>query len=40
MEMWATAQTNGTVIAVHAKAGDQVESGTILIELEVNPAVL
>jgi geranyl-CoA carboxylase alpha subunit len=36
MEMWLCAESAGTVKAVHAKAGDQVESGTVLVELELN----
>ena len=34
MEMWLCAEGAGTVKAVHAKAGDQVESGAVLIEIE------
>ncbi len=33
MEMWLCAQTPGTVSAVHAQAGDQVESGALLAEI-------
>jgi geranyl-CoA carboxylase alpha subunit len=36
MEMWLSAESAGTVKAVHAKAGDQVESGAVLVELELN----
>ncbi|TXH88237.1 MAG: ATP-grasp domain-containing protein [Rhodoferax sp.] len=36
MEMWLSAQAAGTVQAVHAKMGDQVESGALLVELEIN----
>jgi geranyl-CoA carboxylase alpha subunit len=36
MEMWLCAESAGTVIAVHAKAGEQVESGALLVELQVN----
>jgi geranyl-CoA carboxylase alpha subunit len=36
MEMWLCAESAGTVKAVHAKAGDQVESGAVLVELELN----
>jgi geranyl-CoA carboxylase alpha subunit len=36
MEMWLCAEAAGTVKAVHAKAGDQVESGAVLVELELN----
>ncbi|MBT9505520.1 biotin carboxylase N-terminal domain-containing protein [Rhodoferax sp.] len=35
MEMWLTAEAIGTVQAVNAKVGDQVESGALLIELEI-----
>ena len=35
MEMWLAAEAAGTVLAVHAKAGDQVESGALLVELEI-----
>ena len=40
MEMWLSAQASGTVKAVHAKVGDQVESGALLVELdlEIQPA--
>ncbi len=33
MEMWLCAEAAGTVSAVHAKVGDQVESGALLVEL-------
>jgi geranyl-CoA carboxylase alpha subunit len=36
MEMWLCAEAAGVVRAVHAKAGDQVESGALLVELNVN----
>jgi geranyl-CoA carboxylase alpha subunit len=36
MEMWLCAQAAGTVKAVHAKVADQVESGALLVELEIN----
>ena len=36
MEMWLCAESAGTVKAVYAKAGDQVESGAVLVELELN----
>jgi geranyl-CoA carboxylase alpha subunit len=36
MEMWLCAESIGTVKAVHTKAGDQVESGAVLVELELN----
>jgi len=35
MEMWLCAESAGTVKAVHAKVGDQVESGALLVELEL-----
>ena len=35
--MWLCSQASGTVKAVHAKAGDQVESGALLVELEPTP---
>ncbi len=35
MEMWLCAEAAGVVQAVHAKAGDQVESGALLVELEI-----
>ncbi len=35
MEMWLCAEAVGTVQAVHAKAGDQVESGALLAELNL-----
>ena len=35
MEMWQCAEAAGVVQAVHAKAGDQVESGALLVELEL-----
>ena len=37
MEMWLCAEAAGVVQAVHAKAGDQVESGALLVEIELNP---
>jgi geranyl-CoA carboxylase alpha subunit len=36
MEMWLCAEAAGVVQAVHVKAGDQVESGALLVELELN----
>jgi geranyl-CoA carboxylase alpha subunit len=36
MEMWLCAESAGTVKSVHAKTGDQVESGALLVELEIN----
>jgi geranyl-CoA carboxylase alpha subunit len=38
MEMWLCAQADGTVAAVHAKVGDQVESGAVLVELTLQAA--
>ena len=38
MEMWLCAQAPGTVSAVHAQAGDQVESGALLVEITPEPA--
>ena len=35
MEMWLTAQAAGSVKAVHTKVGDQVDSGAVLVELEL-----
>jgi geranyl-CoA carboxylase alpha subunit len=35
MEMWLSAEAAGTVQAVHATVGDQVESGAVLVELEL-----
>ena len=35
MEMWLCAEAAGVVQAVYAKAGDQVESGALLVELEL-----
>jgi geranyl-CoA carboxylase alpha subunit len=35
MEMWLCAQASGTVKAVHVNVGDQVESGALLVELEI-----
>jgi geranyl-CoA carboxylase alpha subunit len=37
MEMWLCAEATGVVEAVHAKAGDQVESGELLVELNLAP---
>ena len=36
MEMWVAAQAPGTVKAVHARVGDQVESGALLVEIEID----
>jgi geranyl-CoA carboxylase alpha subunit len=36
MEMWLSAQAAGRVTVVHAQAGDQVESGALLIEIELD----
>ena len=38
MEMWLCAESAGVVQAVHAQAGQQVESGALLVELELSPA--
>ena len=38
MEMWLTAQAAGTVVALHVKVGEQVESGALLIEIDLNDA--
>ena len=35
MEMWLNAEAVGVVQAVHVKVGDQVESGAVLVELEI-----
>jgi len=35
MEMWLCAESAGAVKAVHAKVGDQVESGALLVDLEL-----
>jgi geranyl-CoA carboxylase alpha subunit len=37
MEMWLCAEAAGLVQAVHAKAGEQVESGALLVEIELTP---
>ncbi len=34
MEMWVTAQVDAQVSAVHARVGEQVESGALLVELQ------
>jgi geranyl-CoA carboxylase alpha subunit len=36
MEMWVAAQASGKVRAIHATVGDQIESGALLIELELD----
>jgi geranyl-CoA carboxylase alpha subunit len=36
MEMWLCAEAAGIVHAVHARAGEQVESGALLVELKLN----
>jgi geranyl-CoA carboxylase alpha subunit len=36
MEMWVTAQAGGTVKALHVTAGEQVESGALLVEMELD----
>ncbi len=35
MEMWLTAQVAGRVLAVHARLGEQVAAGAVLVELEL-----
>ena len=35
MEMWVSAGVGGRVAAVHAKVGDQIELGALLVELEL-----
>jgi geranyl-CoA carboxylase alpha subunit len=35
MEMWLTALASGTVVALHAKLGEQVASGALLVEIEL-----
>ena len=35
MEMWLCAEAAGQVLTLHAKVGDQVESGALLVELEL-----
>ena len=35
MEMWLCSEAAGVVLAVHAHAGDQVESGALLVELDI-----
>ncbi len=37
MEMWVNAQADGTVKAVKVSVGEQVESGAVLVELEIAP---
>nr|WP_315489923.1 acetyl/propionyl/methylcrotonyl-CoA carboxylase subunit alpha [uncultured Rhodoferax sp.] len=37
MEMWLCSEAAGVVLAVHAHAGDQVESGVLLVELDITP---
>jgi geranyl-CoA carboxylase alpha subunit len=36
MEMWLSAQAAGTVAAVHTQVGEQVESGALLVEIELD----
>ncbi len=36
MEMWVGAQASGRVTAVHVRVGDQVESGALLVEIEID----
>ena len=38
MEMWLGAQAAATVQAVHARVGDQVEAGAVLVEMELHEA--
>ena len=38
MEMWVSAQALGSVKAMHARLGDQVESGALLVEIEIEHA--
>ncbi len=38
MEMWVAAQAPGTVKAVHVRVGDQVETGALLVEIEIENA--
>ncbi len=35
MEMWLTAQASGTIVALHVQVSDQVESGALLVEIEL-----
>jgi len=35
MEMWLSAQAAGRIAAVHVGPGDQVESGALLVEIEL-----
>ncbi|MGQ0708430.1 MAG: acetyl/propionyl/methylcrotonyl-CoA carboxylase subunit alpha [Rhodoferax sp.] len=37
MEMWLSAQAAGRVKAVHVRAGEQVESAALLVQLDINP---
>ncbi|MES2582683.1 MAG: acetyl/propionyl/methylcrotonyl-CoA carboxylase subunit alpha [Pseudomonadota bacterium] len=37
MEMWLCAEAAGVVQAVHTKVGEQVESGALLVELDIAP---
>ena len=36
MEMWLTAQAPGRVVALHLRLGEQVESGALLVEIELS----
>jgi geranyl-CoA carboxylase alpha subunit len=36
MEMWIAAQSGGSVAAVHAQVGEQVESGALLVEIKLD----
>ena len=38
MEIWVAAQASGTAVAVHGRVGDQVESGALLVEIEIDIA--
>jgi biotin carboxyl carrier protein len=33
MEMWLCAQVAGSVMAVHAEEGQQIDAGTLLVEI-------
>ena len=36
MEMWLSAQAAGTVVALHAQIGEQVDSGALLVEIKLD----
>ena len=38
MEMWIAAPVAATVVALHARAGDQVAAGAVLVEIEADAA--